>query len=162
MKIDKLLIFSLLLCSGNLYGRSILTPFTECFIEDLKPGEEYYLSELTGDYVKVNNPGDRTENLKLGFEEPAAKDEAHESIPDAKWLRPLNSSMKLKPGQWEKTDVLIKIPSGKEYYGRSFRVDLLIETTGEEDIQAAIRSRVVLETKERKGLWRRIRDAIGI
>lgn len=138
-----------------LYPVGILTPFTECRIDNIVQGREHLLNMP----LKVKNTGSSSIEIEVEVIKPSLSElkEDYNQIPDVRWITTEKSSWTIEAGKWIETDVFIEVPKDKRWCGNKYQAYLLTKTVGGGGrIQAGLKSRILFSVKERKGFFKRI------
>ncbi len=136
------------------YPIGILTPFTEQRVENIKLGKKYLIKPL-----KVKNTGKDKVKVKVEVLKPSLSElkEDYEQISDISWIIIEKTTFTIKSEEWAKTDIFIRIPKNKLYYGKKYQVWLLTQTVSKTGlIQAGLKSRLLFSTARKKGFFKRI------
>ncbi len=145
-------------------GKGILTPFVESSVRDITPGREYRISDTDGRKLRVKNTSESTVTVEIRVIKPTPDrvSEGRIPIPDTGWIYPEQERIEIEPGEGGETDLIINIPRERENYGKDWEAAVITSTTGRGLIQAALRSRVYINTAERTGLWGRFKGIFGL
>lgn len=144
-----------------LYPVGILTPFTECRIDNIVQGEKYLLNMP----LKVKNTDSSSIEIEVEVIKPSLSElkEDYNQIPDIRWITIEKSSFTIEAGKWIETNVFIEVPKDKrrkfrcQWRGNKYQAYLLTKTVGGGGrIQAGLKSRILFSVKERKGFFKRI------
>lgn len=140
------------------YPMGILTPFTECRLENVMPGKSYVIKSVNNKPLKIKNTGNTEVIVKIEVLRPSRNDlkDNYKQIPDVSWVSIEEDSLKILPGSWGQAKVFIKVPKNKAYYGNKYQAYLLIKTEGEGRIQAGLKSRILFTVEKKKGVIKRI------
>ncbi|MFC2061089.1 hypothetical protein ACFLUV_01100 [Elusimicrobiota bacterium] len=159
----KALLLVFLLCAANVWGMGILSPFTECKLNDIEPGKKYSIKETTRKTVKIKNTGKEEIKVVVKAVKPSGEElkEGYMVIPDTGWVLPEKENITIGPGEWGETDLFISIPKDKKYCGNSYQAYISMETAGSGRIQAGLKSPLLLSVEEYKPgifkkIWRKI------
>ncbi len=123
----------------------IITPFTKCNLNNLKPGIRHSIKELNTMPLKIKNTGNSVIEICVEVVKPTNNElkEYYEIIPDTTWISVECERFTVKPGEWVETDIFISIPDKKLYAGRRFQVFILSQATVKDSkIQTALKSKI--------------------
>ncbi len=159
---SKIAVFSvavLFIVSFFAFG-GILTPFIEEKIT-VTPGEKYLVGSGSERALRVKNTGKETVEVNFEVSRPRQSDkkEGYSPLPDISWVNLETRTVEVEPGMWGETRITVLIPKEKENYGRNFEAALVSAASkGRGTVEAALRSRLLIETENRKSFWKRLRD----
>lgn len=144
------LMASLILLSSVscLYAGGLSSHFVEEKMDNLKPGNAYSVKEVTKRALSVENTTkDVTVDIEIVPEKPVDYNlvPGYEPIPDLSWVKIEKNYFKdVGPGGSVETDILITIPSGKEYFGKKYQVYIYSHTAGAGTFRVGIMGRILL------------------
>ncbi|MBN2406236.1 MAG: hypothetical protein JXJ19_00935 [Elusimicrobia bacterium] len=137
----------------------LLTPFTECSMEGIKPGREYSVKQIKDRPYKVKNSGKDKTSVKMKILKPSHNEllEGYEEIRDTSWIRLERDSFMLEPGEWGVTDIYIKIDGDSRVYGKKYQAVLLAENHDAPGaLKIGLRSRILIAVAEKKSIFKKI------
>jgi len=134
---------------------SIRTSFISVSVSGVVPGEEFSLRENGGPVLKIFNKGVTKVKVKV---EAVAADEKDVISAETGWIKFEKETLEIPADSSAETDVVIKVPKEKRYFGKRFCVYLLSQTAaGGKMFSAGLRSKLFFQTVERKTLWKKIK-----
>ncbi len=154
-KIKLIIIGVLFLAQGAFAG--LLTPFTECRLDSVKPGEEYMLTGRNEAPLMIKNTSDTEVRVRIRAVKPPVGElkKNYEQIPDINWISIKDEYLTVGPGQWGRTEAVLRVPGGRTHSGKRYQAYIHTVTT-KGRIRAGLESRVLFSVEERKGFFRRI------
>jgi len=134
---------------------SIRTSFISVSVSGVVPGEEFSLRKNGGPVLKIFNKGGK--QVKVKFEAVSAVEDKAVSA-DVSWIKFEKALLEIPADSAGETDVVIKVPEEKRYFGKKFYVCLVSQTeSGENMFSAGLRSKLFFQTVERETLWKKIK-----
>ncbi len=130
---------------------TISTNYAEVYVDNLKPGASYNLSEVADFPMWVGYRGDAPVELSvesvMPMESELKKD--YEPIPDPSWISVSQSGLSLLPDENANIDVTITIPNDEKYLGKKYQGYLKVSSVpqkGQENgvaVALALKGRVL-------------------
>jgi hypothetical protein len=111
-----------------LYSAGLSTPFADVYLDNLRIGETYNLTERFNlpfrVYYKAGSPGE----IWVRVEQPPANEvpPPYEVIPDTSWIRLSKYTYLVLPFEEAVGDVIISIPNDEKYLGKKYQAYLRI------------------------------------
>ncbi len=146
-----------LIFTGFTARADLLTPFTDVVLKSVEPGKEYILKGPNNKSFMVKNTSNSKIKVEIKVGKPAKSDlkEDYKKIPDTDWISLKDKNLTVGPGEWNQTEIVLKVPDEKKYFGNRYQA--YIQTrTAEGKIRAGLRSRILFTVGERKGIFKRI------
>jgi len=142
------------LCSASV---GLSSPFTECVLDSVEPGREYFLTTPRGVPYIIKNISDSQIGVEIIVSRPVESElrNGYSRIPDTGWITVRQRELTLEPGEWKQIEVVLKVPAGREHRGKSYQANISAGTTGGL-VRPAVGSSVLFTVSERKGFFRRI------
>ena len=144
------IIFGMAICS---YAGGLSTTFVQAKVENLEPGKEYSITDLTKSLVIKNTTSKITTDIEISPENAKEYNliDGYEPLPDISWIKVKKSYFKdVGPGEKVETEVTISIPDNKAYYGKKYQAYLYSHTAGKGTFRMGLMSRLLIHTKEYK------------
>ena len=131
--------FPMLYISSALYASSLSTNFADVFIDNLKIGGSYNLTQTASYPMWVSWKGDSKVRIKIEPVYPRQDDlkTGYEVVPDVSWVKLSQDEFELLPDETKETDVTISIPDDKKYLGKKYQCYLHITAFPPEDERRA-------------------------
>jgi len=136
----KIIFYLLLLCCTlvvqKLRAAGLSTPFADVYLDNLRIGETYNLTERFNlpfrVYYKANSPGE----IWVRVEQPPANEvpPPYEVIPDTSWIRLSKYRYLVLPYEEAVGDVIISIPDDEKYLGKKYQAYLRISAEPPRDL----------------------------
>jgi hypothetical protein len=158
MKRFNLTILLIMVLTLNVWGISILTPYTESKLQNIEPGKQYKLRDAKNRPLKIKNTGtsEVLVNIEVQKINPDNLKEYYESIPDINWIHVNANSLSIKPNSWGQTELEIEVPRDKRFYGKKYQAQVLIKTSGSGKLQAGLRSNIYFTVVKKKSLFKKL------
>jgi hypothetical protein len=117
-------------------------------MENIEPGRQYAVRPL-----KVKNTGEQDIRIEIEAIKPQDNElkDGYSRIPDVGWITLEKDDFVIEPDSWAQTNVLIKVPKDKRYYGKKYQAYILTKTKSRGRIQAGLKSRILFSVKKKKG-----------
>jgi len=162
------IVFCLLVFSAtSVNAVSIRTSFISVSVAGVVPGEDFSLRENGGPVLKIFNRGSEKVKVKVEAVEekiplfpPLSKgdDRGICMLAESSWIKFEKDILEIPADSSAETDIIIKVPEEKRYFGKKFYVCLMSQTeSGENMFSAGLRSKLFFQTVERKTLWKKIK-----
>ena len=135
---------------------SIRTSFVSVSVSGVVPGKEFSLKERGIKTLKIYNRGSEDVTVKVAVL-PEKLEERCEQIRDSSWIEIKKDTFKIPAGSFAETDIIIKVPKMKEFYGRKFSAVLFsAAASAGGNLSAGLKSKLFFETVERKSFFKRL------
>jgi len=135
---------------------SIRTSFVSVSVSGVVPGKEFSLKERGIKTLKIYNRGSEDVTVKVAVL-PEKLEERCEQIRDSSWIEIKKDTLKIPAGSFAETDIIIKVPKMKEFYGRKFSAVLFsAAASAGGNLSAGLKSKLFFETVERKSFFKRL------
>jgi hypothetical protein len=122
----------------------------EIFLEDVKPGMVYDISQNNGITLEVSNPGDRKQAFKLQSltveNSVASLTKEYQDAPDASYLKFSESSFVLPPKSTKTVKMYLEFPADKDYSGKKYMF-VIHAVALDEKVTAGVYSRLYATIK---------------
>ncbi|MFH1958087.1 MAG: hypothetical protein ABIJ15_06385 [bacterium] len=162
------IVFCLLVFSAtSVNAVSIRTSFISVSVAGVVPGEDFSLRENGGPVLKIFNRGSEKVKVKVEAVEekiplfpPLSKgdDRGICMLAEPSWIKFEKDTLEIPAGSSAETDIIIKVPEEKRYFGGNFYVCLMSQTESSGKMfSAGLRSKLFFQTVERKTLWKKIK-----
>jgi len=158
--------FKNLLCSAIIvtlaacgaHASTLATNFAEVYVDNLKPGGSYNLTETANYPMWVNYSGDTEVDLKFASVMPVAAElkSGYEAIPDPSWITVSKQTASLLPDESVTLDVTITIPNDPKYLGKKYQGYILVNSIPQKDSNSsgmsfalALKGRILFSTAKK-------------
>ncbi len=151
-----------LLFASFAFAVNMKTPFVSVSASGVVPGEEYSLKAHGLRTPKIYNKG--MDEITVRFKAlPEALKDGFEVLPDVKWISFEKESFDIAPDSFAETDVIIRVPEDRKFYGRSFSAVILSAGAGKGgNISAGLRSKLYFTTVRKKSFWQKIKGVFRV
>jgi len=125
------LVFIFLMGLTFIHAFGISTNYADASVSDLIIDNEYNLSAILSQQLKVINNNNEPIEVKILVLFPESNNirKKYSSIPDVKWVSIVPDKYILPPGQKGYSDIMIKIPKNKKLRGKSYQFNIEISAT---------------------------------
>jgi hypothetical protein len=135
------------------YAGGLSTRFVEEKLADIKPGKMYSVEKMTKRALVVTNTTkDQTVDIRIAPEKPVDYNlvPGYEPTPNLGWVKVVKKYFKnIGPNQSAKTDIIIRIPNKKKYYGKKYQVYIYSHTAGKGTFRVGLMSRLLIHTAQK-------------
>lgn len=150
MKQYKIIIIILLFIFCLYYSinaAGLQTRFSSVLVHNLHPGKSYSLKKIVKLPLKIKSTFNKNVKLEIKILKPFKQElkEGYEIIPDISWIQTGTNSLIIRAMKESETDVIIKIPDDKKYFGRKFQVMIWSHTVGR-SVGCGLKSRLLFTT----------------
>ena len=144
----------------SVFAVNIRTPFVSVSAPGVVPGKEYSLKKHGLRTLKIYNKSAGPVTVKVAvLPEKLKKD--YDSVRDVSWIEIKKPSLKIPAGSFAETDIAIKVPEMKNFYGRKFSAVIMSAASGGGNLSAGLRSKLFFTTARKKSLWQKIKGWFG-
>ena len=144
--VSKKMTYCLLSCAlaclfvcGPAGASTLSTNFAEVYVDNLKIGGAYNLSETARYPMWVSYSGDVPVDLRFESVAPGSAElkSGYEPVPDASWITISRKSVSLLPDETVTADVTITVPNDEKYLGKKYQAYVLITSVPPKENNAA-------------------------
>ncbi len=139
-----------LLFTASVFASTLSTNFAEVFVDNLKIGGAYNLTEVANFPMWIGYRGDAPTDLKIDIVTPSSTElkSGYEPIPDTSWITVSKNIISLLPDESANLDVTINIPNDEKYLGKKYQAYVHVVTVPSKDakgiaISLALKGRVI-------------------
>ena len=128
----------LALACGNAGASTLATNFAAVYVDNLKVGGIYNLTETARYPMWVNWTGDVPVDLQYETVIPGAAEliAGYEPVPDAGWVTISKRTVSLLPDETDTVDVTITIPNDDKYLGKKYQAYVLVTSVPPKNAKA--------------------------
>jgi len=129
-------VLGLLGTAGILSAAALSTNYASVFLENLKIGGSYNLTQSANYPMWVSWKGEGRVKVRIVPTAPRSDElrEGYEPIPDVSWVTFSKNDLELLPDETEYLDVILNIPADQKYLGKKYQCYLFVssipDTTG--------------------------------
>jgi len=140
--------------ASMLNASTLSTNFADVYIDNLKIGGSYNLSQVANMPMWVGYRGDKPVDLKIDIVQPTPSElkDGYEQIPDPSWINVSRKTLSLLPDESETVDVTVTIPDDKKYLGKKYQAYVLIASRPPADSKNAVSITLALKGRIRFGI----------